>query len=404
MTKSAADIIRHYNADREPERLAMKMAAMRANVFSFYRGTAHLFWQRVTENGLASKAPAAWCSGDLHLENFGTYRGDNGLAYFDVNDFDEGALAPCEWEILRFLTSILVAAPSLDINKADAKELAKIAAEAYRAELLGGKARWIERKTATGAIGALLTGLKKRNRLQMLQRRTSEKKGRRKLDIRNARMLPATEAERLRLERFAKAFGKKHDAESFFTFIDAARRVAGTGSLGITRYVLLLEGHGSPDGNVLLDLKAATLSSMAKAGGVKQPVWSDEAARIVAVQQRCQAIAPAQLTAVAYDGHPYVLKELQPSADRLDLAHIASDKAALSDVLRAMARLAAWAQLRSSGRQGSATTDALIAFADGSSGLANRLVAAALQLSATTLADYKDYCQAFDATQVATPA
>jgi len=36
-----------------------------------------------------------------------------------------------------------------------------------------------------------------------------------------------------------------------------ARRIAGTGSLGVERYVLLIEGKGSPDGNYLLDLKQA---------------------------------------------------------------------------------------------------------------------------------------------------
>jgi uncharacterized protein (DUF2252 family) len=34
-----------YNAGREPERLAMKYTAMRANAFAFMRGTCHLFYQ-----------------------------------------------------------------------------------------------------------------------------------------------------------------------------------------------------------------------------------------------------------------------------------------------------------------------------------------------------------------------
>ena len=396
MAKSAADIIRAYNAGREPERLALKMAAMRGNMFSFYRGTAHLFWQRVREAGVAASAPAAWCSGDLHLENFGTYLGDNGLVYFDVNDFDEAALAPCDYEILRFVTSILVAAPVLKIKAAGAKELARVAAESYRTEIALGKARWIERRTATGAIGDLMTGLKKRNQARLLDRRTIAKKGRRKLDLRSGRMLPVTPAERDKLERFTKAVGKASANAAYFGFIDAARRIAGTGSLGVARYVLLIEGEGSPDGNVLLDLKAATPSSLTGVARIKQPAWRDEAERIVAVQRACQAAAPARLQAVTFDSSPFVLKEMQPTADRLDLARIARDPATLADALCTMARLAAWAQLRSAGRDGSANVDALRAFAADAVQFAPRMLVAARDLAAATAADYKVYCRSFD--------
>ncbi len=75
---SAADLIAAHNAGREPERLAMKFAQMRATAFAFLRGTAHLFHRRMTDVGIAPAGPPAWSSGDLHLENYGTYLGDNG--------------------------------------------------------------------------------------------------------------------------------------------------------------------------------------------------------------------------------------------------------------------------------------------------------------------------------------
>jgi uncharacterized protein (DUF2252 family) len=394
MPTSAATIIDSFNADREPERRAMKMAIMRGNAFSFLRGTAHLFWQRMKEAKVATTAPAAWCSGDLHLENFGTYHGDNGLTYFDLNDFDESALAPCDWEILRFLTSILVAAPTLGLSKPEAKEFAKIAADAYRAELIAGKALWIERRTATGAIDALMSGLKKRTQVRLLNGRTIVKKGQRKLDPKGNRMLPATAAQRAMVEKFIKALGKARDAGTFYKPLDCARRIAGTSSLGMQRFVILIEGDGSPDGNVLIDLKATAASTLAPAAGLKQPSWADEATRVVAIQRRCQAISPALLTPVTLEGGSYLLKELQPSADRLDLAHIAKDRAALADVLQTMARLAAWAQLRSTGRGGSASKDDLIAYASGTAGLSAQLVATARDMAAVTLADYKDFVAA----------
>ena len=84
------DSILKYNAGREPERVALKYRAMRQDAFSFMRGTCHLYYQDwPASDRQLNDAPLAWICGDLHLENFGCYKGDNRLVYFDLNDFDE---------------------------------------------------------------------------------------------------------------------------------------------------------------------------------------------------------------------------------------------------------------------------------------------------------------------------
>lgn len=80
--------IERYNQGREAERLALKYRAMRADPFVFLRGTCHLFYADLPDRPLLSAAPLTWICGDLHVENFGTYKGDNRLVYFDLNDFD----------------------------------------------------------------------------------------------------------------------------------------------------------------------------------------------------------------------------------------------------------------------------------------------------------------------------
>ena len=70
--------------------------------------------------------------------------------------------------------------------------------------------------------------------------------------------------------------GQQQPNPGFFHPLDAARRIAGTGSLGIARYVILVEGHGSPNLNYLLDLKAAIPSSLQPYLKHKQPsIWHD---------------------------------------------------------------------------------------------------------------------------------
>jgi len=96
-----------YNADRIPELVERKYEKMTKDPFVFFRGTAHLFWEDwpSAAHGL-DDAPLAWSCGDLHLENFGSYRGENRLAYFDLNDFDDAALAPATRDPARFLVTV----------------------------------------------------------------------------------------------------------------------------------------------------------------------------------------------------------------------------------------------------------------------------------------------------------
>ena len=50
--------------------------------------------------------------GDIHLENFGTWRDDDGRLVWGVNDFDEAAEMPYLLDLVRLATSALLARPS----------------------------------------------------------------------------------------------------------------------------------------------------------------------------------------------------------------------------------------------------------------------------------------------------
>lgn len=391
----ASEIVFAFNRDREPERVAMKYAAMAKGPFPFLRGTCHLFYQRLTEQKLATGGPAAWICGDLHLENFGTYLGDNALTYFDVNDYDEAALAPCTWDILRLVTSLYVAAASLKLEAEYCEDLARALTETWRSEVATGKPRWIERKTADGIIGSLMDTLKDRRRDKFLDKRSVAKKNGRRLLLGTGKALPITEDERTQLQAFCKTLGKTPDEARFFQMLDAARRIAGTGSLGIPRYVLLIEGKRSPDDNVLLDLKESRVSSLIPYSPCSQPRWPSEAERIVAATETCQAIPPQFLRALAYAGKPHVLKELQPTDDRLDLITAAEHLDDFRDAVLTMGKLAAWALLRSTGRSGSATAGDLIAFAQNTA-VTVPILASARTMADLTLHDWEEYAAAYE--------
>ena len=130
--------IQQFNAGREPERLAMKYRNMRSSAFVYLRATCHLFPGQLPEPKALAKAPAIWSCGDLHLENFGSYKGDNRLTYFDINDFDESALIPASWDIVRLLTSVRLACAELEFKADRVRELIDVLLAAYLQQLRHG--------------------------------------------------------------------------------------------------------------------------------------------------------------------------------------------------------------------------------------------------------------------------
>jgi uncharacterized protein (DUF2252 family) len=98
--------------------LTLKLALLRKDPFAFFRGTNPLFLQFLPRQHSLLRAPCVLICGDLHLENFGAFKGDNRLCYFDVNDFDEACLAPFTIDIVRFIASIKVASPGLGLSTA----------------------------------------------------------------------------------------------------------------------------------------------------------------------------------------------------------------------------------------------------------------------------------------------
>lgn len=117
---------------------------------------------------------------------------------------------------------------------------------------------------------------------------------------------------------------------------------------------------------------------------------------MVAAQRLAQAISPALLHAVTIGTRSYVLKELQPMTDRLDLAQWDGRIERLESAVSSMASATAWARLRTCGRHGAATMEELQRyFARGS--WPRALPGLALQCSERALAQWEAYSKAFDA-------
>jgi hypothetical protein len=105
--------------------LKFKHQQMSADVFSFMRATfyrwAHL-WAEVCPD--LAKAPIVLGVGDLHVENFGTWRDQEGRLVWGVSDFDEAFPLPYTNDLTRLAVSahLVIASDQLAITHADACE------------------------------------------------------------------------------------------------------------------------------------------------------------------------------------------------------------------------------------------------------------------------------------------
>ena len=351
-------ILLEYNAGRDPERLTRKLDAIAADPFSFFRGTNNLYAASLADAALLHDAPRTLVCGDLHLENFGSFKGDNGLVYFDMNDFDEALAAPFTVDLVRVLSSLQVASFSWKLADEDAHHLCRRFLDTYAATLVDGKPRWVERATATGIVRDLLRALRKRNRAAYLAQRTVRSGNRISLRIDGRRTLRASKEEARRARRILEAYGQQGNGQRFIA-VDVARRIAGTGSLGLERYSVLARPENDPTTLRLIDIKLSIPSVWDDVLGSACSVapWRSEAGRVVDIQRISQAISPALLRGVVYGAKgekpkSYVVKSLQPTADRVALGSGKNVVANLDDALQTMARVAAWCHLRGCGRHG----------------------------------------------------
>lgn len=90
--------------------LSSKHKRMAADVFSFFRATFYRWMQLWPEECAAwNGAPLVLAVGDLHVENFGTWRDVEGRLVWGVNDFDEAAPLPYVIDLVRLAASAMLA-------------------------------------------------------------------------------------------------------------------------------------------------------------------------------------------------------------------------------------------------------------------------------------------------------
>ena len=287
------------------DHLRAKHRRMAQGLFPFLRATFYRWaqhWPACCPELAA--APRVLAVGDLHLENFGTWRDREGRLIWGVNDFDEALPAAYTLDLVRLAASVAVAARERDLP---------IKPRAACRELLCGYHEWLLRGGGPFVLTQKPRWLWELARAQMRAGAAFWDELRR---TPLCARLPFEPARRLLDESFPEP-GVRYRVRL---------RQAGLGSLGRPRYVALARWRG---GVVAREVKALTPTAGAWAdpGAATEP---DGTAALMARAVRC----PDEHVRVR-DG--WIVRRLAPDFIKIELAALPVKKNARC-LLRSMGR------------------------------------------------------------------
>jgi HAD superfamily hydrolase (TIGR01509 family) len=339
------DTLERQAALRVPELVPIRYGRMSASPFTFYRGAALVMAGDLA--GTPSTGLQVQCCGDAHLSNFGLFASPDRRLLFDVNDFDETASGPWEWDVKRLAASLLVAARDNGFGVADQQAVVVDAVAHYRQQIahfsrmrnldlwyarlevkpllqevydeLGSRMRRVIRRDIAKAM--------RRDSRHAFARLTTEVDGAAQLVSEPPLIVPAREF--LGEERFVRleeslehvlmdyrSSIQDHRRAMFdqYALVDVARKVVGVGSVGTHAWIALLLGRDEHD-PLVLQVKEAQASVLE--GFTEPSPYANNGERVVAGQRLMQATTDVFLgwlqVPEGVDGRPhdYYVRQLR---------------------------------------------------------------------------------------------
>lgn len=344
----------------DPAAFRAKYRKMAREPHAFYRGSACLFYNDVTQESddwAAHGAERIWIHGDLHVENFGTYLNSDGRMVFDVNDFDEAYVGRFTWDLQRFAASLALVAWQKALPEDAIRKLIGRYARSYLAQVNHYVASdsdddfEIRLETADGPVLLALTQARTMRRADLLDTVTVMRDGvRRFAEDGSTRRLPREEraqvvaAFRDYLETIPQS--KRFDRELFYELRDVVGKSGfGIGSAGLPAYNVLVEGYSQAlDNDVVLSMKQANVPALSRFVDTSEvdAYFEHEGHRTAVSQRALQVHTDPLLGHTRVGGVGYVVSEVSPYEVDLDWEDInePADMRAVVDLLgRATAKV-----------------------------------------------------------------
>ena len=265
-------------ADRVADLVPIRHGRMLASPFAFFRGAAALMAADLAETP-QSGLPVQLC-GDAHVSNFGGFASPARELVFDINDFDETARGPWEWDVKRLAASVAIAGRELGLAQGARRGAVEAAVRSYREAMrrfatmrnlelwyarldvarilshVGDRVSAEERK----AFKRRVAGARAKDHLRAMSKLAERVDGEPRIVSRPPRIVPVEELfpasasgeieEQMR--SLLRAYRRSLPAErrrllEGYRYRHMARRVGGVGSVGTRTWIVLLTGRDGED-------------------------------------------------------------------------------------------------------------------------------------------------------------
>ena len=311
-------LLEEQAATRAPELVPIRYGRMLASAFAFFRGGALIMatdLSRTPNSGIRTQL-----CGDAHLSNFGTFGSPERTLVFDINDFDETAPGPWEWDVKRLAASLAIAGRDNGYSQKHREAAVLAMARSYRKAMTGFAAMrnlqvWYASLPVDQALREFAAGVdpkqlekaeadvakaRTRDSMHAYDKLTHFVDGEPRiisdppLIVPIVELLPPGESRdqiENEIRELFRAYGSTLASDrrvlfEQFRYVDLARKVVGVGSIGTRDRIALFLGVDDQD-PLFLQIKEAQPSVLERFVGKSE--YPNHGQRVVAGQRLMQA-------------------------------------------------------------------------------------------------------------------
>ena len=245
---------------RVPSLVLLKYERMLASPFGYFRGAVPVMAADLAllpNTGIVNQI-----CGDAHVRNLGAYAAPDGRLVFDINDFDETARAPFEWDLKRLSTSLVLAGREAGAKDSFAKSAVVAFLERYRKcarsfaqmPVLEVARYQVHRLMKVAPVSDVLIKAERATPMHTLETLTvPAKKGTGRIFRENKPLLTRVSGSQARQvlaslnEYSGTLLPERQHILAQYQPVDVCFKVVGTGSVGTRDYCVYLEGNGPSD-------------------------------------------------------------------------------------------------------------------------------------------------------------
>lgn len=314
---------RYRNAELT-ERRNLKMAR---SIHAYVRGnTAKYYdWLKQAEISSIPQGPAIWICGDCHTGNLGPVANAEGKIDIEIRDLDQTVIGNPANDLIRLGLSLATAVRSSDLPGVVTAQMieALYAGYIYALERSGRTSDQLQRPAL---VHSVMEKAVKRSWKRLAKERLEDVKPQITL---GKRFWPLLKKEQLEIhnvfaqpdiEDLVKMIGQR-DASAQLKVIDSAYWVKGCSSLGLLRYIVLMDSsnHIVRDGKglCLMDLKEATTALAPRYSNAPMP--KDNAMRIVEGARHLSPYLGERMRATKFLERSIFIRELLPQDLKLEI-------------------------------------------------------------------------------------